>query len=330
MGQDAGAVRARRASARSSDWEPVEAPARRRRWYDGGGDTLAVLLASESDVDDLLPTLVAFQIEWNKITQRMRAAGWPADDAPTPSRLRATLGGAIDDWLRLRDAWGEAFGARLRRDRRPARVAARADARRHPGRLRAHDAPLVGAGARPPRGQAARGPRRSTSSARTPTACRTSSTGIARQREDELLAYIEGLPESDGLRGELTALRDGRSEGSWENFLYFVAREWIDAGGPQLHEWRARGGGGRGRRAPAEQHGDARPGADHPARRASTPRTSTRAWATSTPTRLAASRGGDRQRRLSARPGRLQHPARGRRSTRARCAPSTCSARRRR
>src|SRR5919197_1611593 len=48
------------------DWEPVEAPARRRRWYDGGGDTLAVLLASASDVDDLVPTLVAFQIEWNK------------------------------------------------------------------------------------------------------------------------------------------------------------------------------------------------------------------------------------------------------------------------
>jgi hypothetical protein len=63
-------------------------------------------------------------------------------------------------------------------------------------------------------------------------------TGIARRREDELLAYLEGLPESDGLRGELHALRDGRSEGSWENFLYFVAREWIDAGGPQLREWR--------------------------------------------------------------------------------------------
>ena len=35
-------------------------------------------------------------------------------------------------------------------------------------------------------------------------------------------------------------LRDGRSEGSWENFLYFVAREWIDAGGVQLRDWRRR------------------------------------------------------------------------------------------
>jgi hypothetical protein len=63
-------------------------------------------------------------------------------------------------------------------------------------------------------------------------------TGIAREREDELIAYVEGLPEADGLRGELDALRDGRSEGSWDNFLYFVARELIDAGGPQLREWR--------------------------------------------------------------------------------------------
>jgi hypothetical protein len=62
--------------------------------------------------------------------------------------------------------------------------------------------------------------------------------GLGRQREEELLAYIDSLAESDGLRGELQALRDGRSEGSWENFLYFVAREWIDAGGAQLRDWR--------------------------------------------------------------------------------------------
>src|ERR671939_1090162 len=94
------------------DWEPVEAPARRRRWYDGGGDELAVLLASASDVDDLVPTLVAFQIEWNKIHQRMRAAGWPPD-APHAEECAAALGGALDDWLRLQGAWGEGFAPQL-------------------------------------------------------------------------------------------------------------------------------------------------------------------------------------------------------------------------
>ena len=35
------------------EWQPVKAPARRRRWYHDG-DTLAVLIASMSDIDDLL------------------------------------------------------------------------------------------------------------------------------------------------------------------------------------------------------------------------------------------------------------------------------------
>src|SRR5206468_5821404 len=62
------------------EWTEAEAPARRRRWFESGDGTLAVLLASASDVDDLVPTLVAFQIEWNKIRQRQRAAGWPVED----------------------------------------------------------------------------------------------------------------------------------------------------------------------------------------------------------------------------------------------------------
>jgi hypothetical protein len=65
-------------------------------------------------------------------------------------------------------------------------------------------------------------------------------TGLARAREDQLVSYVEDLPPDDGLREELDALRDGRSEGSWDNFLYFVAREFIDAGGTDEWEWRRR------------------------------------------------------------------------------------------
>src|SRR5215472_18375003 len=77
-------------------WEEAEAQARRRRWYDSGAGTLAVLLASASDVDDLLPTLVAFQIEWNKMRVRQRAAGWldvVADRDPDPEECARLLGG---------------------------------------------------------------------------------------------------------------------------------------------------------------------------------------------------------------------------------------------
>src|SRR5688572_27653256 len=47
-------------------WEAVSAPGRRRRWFFDGKETLAVYVNSASDVDDLIPTLTGFQIEWNK------------------------------------------------------------------------------------------------------------------------------------------------------------------------------------------------------------------------------------------------------------------------
>src|SRR5580700_1056864 len=91
-------------------WDEAEAPARRRRWYDSGTGTLAVLMASASDVDDLVPTLVAFQIEWNKIRVKLRAAGLSRDDRVPAEVLAAELGGSVEDWARLRDAWGDQFG----------------------------------------------------------------------------------------------------------------------------------------------------------------------------------------------------------------------------
>src|SRR5215212_8493257 len=95
------------------EWQEADAAARRRRWYDAGDGTHAVLIASASDVDDLIPTLVAFQIEWNKLRVRQRAAGWPPDSEPTLEECAELLGGTAEDWARLRGAWGERFMPRL-------------------------------------------------------------------------------------------------------------------------------------------------------------------------------------------------------------------------
>jgi hypothetical protein len=66
-------------------------------------------------------------------------------------------------------------------------------------------------------------------------------TGVARQREDALVKFVEDeLPEDDILRSELEAFREGRSEGSWENFLYFVARLYFDSHGEEGREARRR------------------------------------------------------------------------------------------
>jgi len=98
-----------------ADWQEADAAARRRRWYESGDGRHAVLIASASDVDDLVPTLVAFQIEWNKLRVRQRAAGWPPDHDPTDDECAEVLGGTPEDWGRLREAWLEQFMTRLQR-----------------------------------------------------------------------------------------------------------------------------------------------------------------------------------------------------------------------
>jgi hypothetical protein len=104
-------------------WEPVSAPGRRRKLFWDGGERLAALVASPSDVDDLLPMLTAFQIEWNKIhallsepeyvgvLERM-AAGEMLADAEHGALLAALrLDGA--ETRRLHTIWGERTAERL-------------------------------------------------------------------------------------------------------------------------------------------------------------------------------------------------------------------------
>jgi hypothetical protein len=88
------------------EWQPVKAPARRRRWYHDG-DTLAVLIASMSDIDDLVPILVAYQIEWNKLHASLQDVDLSDESA------RQAAGASEDDWQRLHEAWGESFDATI-------------------------------------------------------------------------------------------------------------------------------------------------------------------------------------------------------------------------
>ncbi len=54
-------------------WQIVKTRGRRRPLrYDGAG-TLAVFIASASDIDDLVPMVTAYQIEWNKMHARLRS-----------------------------------------------------------------------------------------------------------------------------------------------------------------------------------------------------------------------------------------------------------------
>jgi hypothetical protein len=221
------------------EWNEVDAPARRRRWYDSGDGVHGVLLASASDVDDLIPTLVAFQIEWNKLRVRQRAAGWPPEHEPTPEECAEVLGGSVDDWTRLRQAWGERFDERLRLiadQRMNLRV-------RMLGGTQVGYARMTRHWWTPAHDKLAE--ERLTNAPMYFVSSNTHSmvniaTGVARQREESLVQFVETLPEDDILREELRAFREGRAEGSWENFLYFVARLYFDSHGPPGREARRR------------------------------------------------------------------------------------------
>jgi hypothetical protein len=227
-------------------WQEAEAPARRRRWYDSGTGTLAVLLASSSDVDDLVPTLVAFQIEWNKIRVHMRAAGWPSAASPDvpPEEIARELGGGADDWARLRGAWGESFGERMRliaEKRLSLRIRMLGGTHTGYARLtRRWWAPVsakLGAGV-------TERPLYFVSS--NSHSLVNIVTGIAREIEPELIEFVEQLDDDDILRQELTAFREGDSQGSWENFLYFVARLYFSERGPDAAAERRAGEQRRG------------------------------------------------------------------------------------
>jgi len=93
-------------------WSAVRTRGRRRplRW--DGGDTLAAFIASASDIDDLIPILTAYQIEWNKLHDRLVIARLAdvGDDAALAMALGVDAGGVA----RLRNALGPRSNETLR------------------------------------------------------------------------------------------------------------------------------------------------------------------------------------------------------------------------
>ena len=201
------------------NWEAVKAPARRRRWYYDGSDTLGVLIASTSDIDDLVPTLVAYQIEWNKLHDALK------DVALSNQEAREAAGASEDDWRRLRDAWGEAFESNLAAIKRDeCRIVLRLIGGSHLGYARnasrwwlpiasaleelgARDCPIYFV----------------SSNAHSLV---NVLTGVARQFEPDIVDWIaRNDPELDEERRKVEA---GHSRASRHNWLYYGARQVFD------------------------------------------------------------------------------------------------------
>lgn len=103
------------------DWKPAPSRARRRRCFFNGKSTLACYIASRSDIDDIVPAITAYQIEWNKLNlllQRVpralitQAAG---GDHIAFAELAERLLLSVDDLMRFKAIWQERFADNLRK-----------------------------------------------------------------------------------------------------------------------------------------------------------------------------------------------------------------------
>lgn len=87
--------------SRTSNWQEVEAPGRRRKMFYNGKDTLNVYIASVTDVDDMITLLTAFQMEWNKFHKILAKSA-------NPVALAEKIFGP-EDTARIKNIWGKDY-----------------------------------------------------------------------------------------------------------------------------------------------------------------------------------------------------------------------------
>ncbi len=241
-----------------SRWRSASAPGRRRRWSYDGRSTLAAYIASASDLDDLIPTIVAYQIEWNKFHRRImdqpgiadairahaalvqdgdpEQAARSAAPPPSPDAIRDALLVNEGDWARLRRTWGAAFWPTL----------AKMAASRKRTTLRMLGGSYLGYA-------------RSTRQWWAPVVATIDELGLrdrpyyfvssnthglvnvlsgtARRRRDALTAFIRDSNDPE-LLPHLTQIEAGESRASRDNLLYFAARGYFARDGMDLERER--------------------------------------------------------------------------------------------
>lgn len=212
--------------ARVENWQPVTARARRRRCFFNGADTLACYIASRSDIDDIIPVLTAYQIEWNKLNRRLQnipleMIDSAARDPATRSSLADALEMPVEDLERLRAIWSSDFSTRLA-EIRASRCALRVrllsgslneywrsthtwwrNIERAVPDLLQHPVYFISSN---------------------PHSVTNLLSGFALQRRGELLAELETQPE-DSLRAEWADIRTRQVPSSEENFLYYLLKK---------------------------------------------------------------------------------------------------------
>ena len=106
-------VFARQGYADVESWTQVYARARRRPTYFDEKSKLAVFIASRSDIEDVVPVLTAYQIEWNKLHASLSKTNndvidlIESKDESAQQEAAKQLGISPEDLVRLKTIWGD-------------------------------------------------------------------------------------------------------------------------------------------------------------------------------------------------------------------------------
>jgi hypothetical protein len=223
-----------RAGYHVESWAPVRARARRRKFYfEETQRLLAAYIASVSDIDDIIPAVTAYQIEWNKINQKLnrsdigdRIRSFHGSNGYAPIGLledvREALNLSAEDFSKLGQIWpGEMLFQNLQRaaeqklDLRAIVLGSGlSDYRRSVqhwwGKIEHATASLH---------LLSRPIYFVSSNAHSMV---NLISGAAHELQDELIAHIDEV-NPEGLRGELVNMAEG-DVGSLSNLLYYVMR----------------------------------------------------------------------------------------------------------
>jgi hypothetical protein len=219
-----------------ANWVPQSAPARRRRQFFDGHDRLAVLVSSPSDLDDMIPSLVAYELEWNKLHEllrrdhalnklvQQRAAGSPGTDLDDDiRRIADSLSLTHAELDRLAIVWeGQIWQLLAAVADSRKRLAVRMLGGSWNDYERAVERWLEFVADNVPPDLSTR-PIYFVSSNMHSLANLLSGSAMARQ--GEIIDYVR-RSDSDLLRAEYEAITSDRVRSSMENFLYYAAKKY--------------------------------------------------------------------------------------------------------
>ena len=222
LGQSA-EVFARSLQVNVEQWTMQSSPGRRRRYYYDGKDALAVYIASFSDIHDLIPQLVALQIEWNKLHTALAAEDLrQLDTMDGQLTLAARLGINESDWMRLLEIWGDSLSDQLARIKAEEKnFTVRMLGGTEVGYVKATRRWWQPIEAVLQQEQVVDRPVYFVSS--NAHSFVNLLSGSARRHQKEIIEFIEETNNLE-LVPELRKLRQGQARGNWDNFLYYAAR----------------------------------------------------------------------------------------------------------